>query len=116
MLLLMSSFYLFTGYMHFVKPEYLLDMMPSFLPYKMELIYLSGLAEIFGGLGVLIPYTRKLAAWGLILLLFAVLPANFHIAIHDVPVFGFTEPPGLYAWTRIPMQILLIKWARWYTE
>jgi len=116
MLVLMAALYIYAGYMHFARPEWFLVMMPTWMPYPLELVYLSGIAEIAGGVGVLIPQTRKLAAWGIIALLFAVLPANFHIAIYNVPLMGSTEGPGIFGWIRIPLQILLIMWARWYTE
>jgi uncharacterized membrane protein len=102
-LFVMAAIYVFAGYMHFEKPNFYTVMMPSWLPYPKELVYLSGVAEIAGGLGILLPQTRKLAAWGIIALLFAVLPANFHIAIYNVPVFGATEGAGWVGWVRIPI-------------
>jgi uncharacterized membrane protein len=116
MLVLMAALYIFAGYKHFDRPDFYLPMMPTWMPYPLELVYLSGLAEIAGGVGVLIPQTRKLASWGIIAMLFAILPANFHIAIYNVPVFGATQGPGIIGWIRIPLQFLLIMWARWYTE
>lgn len=102
-LFVMAAIYVFAGYMHFEKPDFYKVMMPSWLPYPDELVFLSGVAEIAGGLGILLPQTRKLAAWGIIALLFAVLPANFHIAIYNVPVFGATEGAGWVGWVRIPI-------------
>jgi uncharacterized membrane protein len=80
------------------------------------LIYLSGLAEVVLGVGVLVPRTRPLAAWGLILLLIAIFPANVHIALHDVPLAGAREGAGVWNWVRLPFQAVLIAWAWWYTE
>jgi len=79
------------------------------------LIYLSGLAEVLVGVGVLIPGTRRIAAWATILLLIAILPANIHIALYNVPVFGAAEGAGIFNWIRIPFQGVLILWAWWYT-
>lgn len=116
LMIMMAAFYVFAGYTHFVKPHYFEEMMPDILPFHKELNLISGAFEILGGIGLLVPWTRKFSAWGIIALLFAVLPANFHIAIYNVPVFGATEPLGWKAWLRIPMQALLIMWARWYTK
>ena len=56
-----------------------------------------------------------MSAWATIALLFALLPANFYIAIHNVPVFGATEGAGWKLWVRILLQWVLIAWAKWYT-
>ena len=116
LMLIMAALYIFAGFMHFKNPHHFEEMMPAILPFHKELNLISGLFEILGGLGLLLPQTRKISAWGLIALLFAVLPANFHIAIYNVPVFGATTQPGWKAWARIPMQAVLIMWARWYTK
>jgi len=90
LMLIMAALYIFAGFMHFKNPHHFEEMMPGILPFHKELNVIAGLFEILGGLGLLLPQTRKISAWGLIALLFAVLPANFHIAIYDVPVFGAT--------------------------
>ncbi|MFM7143737.1 MAG: DoxX family protein, partial [Alphaproteobacteria bacterium] len=72
---LMAAFYVFAGVMHFVRPEFYLPMMPTWLPAHRELILLSGAAEILLGLLLLPEATRRLAAWGVVLLLIAVFPA-----------------------------------------
>jgi uncharacterized membrane protein len=90
-------------------------MMPPYLPAHVALIYLSGLAEMILGLAVLVPATRTLAAWGIIVLLVAIFPANVHIALHDVPVFGAKDGAGIWNFVRLPVQGLLIAWAWWYT-
>lgn len=116
LLWLMGFAYIAAGVMHFVSPEFYLPMMPPYLPWHLELVYLSGLAEIVLGVAVLIPATRVLAAWGIILLLIAVFPANLHIAIHNVPLGDATEGYGIANWIRLPFQALFIAWAWWYTR
>ena len=116
LLWLMGCFYVFAGTGHFAKPEFYLPMMPRSLPYPVALIYLSGFAEIGLGVAVLVPRLRRLAAWGIIALLIAVFPANVHIALHDVPLFGATEGLGAWNWVRLPFQAVLIAWAYWYTK
>lgn len=116
LLWVMGAFYIFGGIMHFRMPDAYMPMMPAYLPAHLFLIYLSGVAEIVCGVGVLIPRTRVLAAWATILLLIAVLPANIHIALHNVPVFGAKEGAGILNWVRLPVQGVLIAWAWWYTR
>jgi uncharacterized membrane protein len=116
LLVAMGAFYVFAGVAHFRRPDYYLPMMPPYLPWHEQLIFLSGVAEVLCGLGVLFPPTRKLAAWGTIALLVAVFPANVHVAVNDVPLFGATEGAGALNWVRLPLQLVLIAWAWWYTR
>ena len=116
LLYLLAVFYTLAGVMHLLRPDYYLPMMPPYLPWHAELVWLSGVAELALGLAVLVPALRMLAAWGIILLLVAVFPANVHIALHNVPVFGAKEGAGIGNWIRLPVQGLLIAWAWWYTR
>jgi uncharacterized membrane protein len=116
MLWLMGVFYVVAGANHFANTAFYLPMMPPYVPYHRELVYLSGLAEIVLGVAVLVPATRRLAAWGIILLLIAIFPANVHIALHDLPVFGATHGLGVWNWVRLPLQGVLVSWAWWYTR
>ena len=115
LLYLMGVFYILAGVMHFARPDAYMPMMPPYLPWHAELIFLSGVAEFVLGAAVLVSALRRLAAWGLILLLIAIFPANVHIAMHNVPLFGATEGAGIGNWIRLPVQGLLIAWAWWYT-
>jgi uncharacterized membrane protein len=115
LLWLMAAFYIAAGVMHFVSPEAYRPMMPPYLPWHEALIFLSGVAELGLGIAVLFPALRPWAAWGIILLLIAIFPANVHIALHNVPVFGAAEGAGVWNWVRLPVQGLLILWAWWYT-
>jgi uncharacterized membrane protein len=115
MLWFMGIFYVLAAVAHFVRTDVYLPMMPPYLPAHRELILLSGVAEVVLGLAVLVPQTRRLAARGIILLLIAIFPANLHIAIHDVPLFGATQGAGIWNWVRLPFQGVLIAWAWWYT-
>lgn len=112
----MGVFYIGAGILHFLWPEFYLPMMPPYLPYHRELVFLSGVAEVCCGVGVLIPATRRLAAWATILLLVAIFPANIHIAWNNVPLGGRTEGFGVWNWVRLPFQGVLILWAWWYTR
>ena len=59
--------------------------------------------------------TRRLAAWGLVLLLLAVFPANINMASNDIPLDG-RDLPTWALWGRLPIQALLVAWAWWYTR
>ena len=79
------------------------------------LVVISGIAEILGGLGLILPATRRLAAWGLIALYLAILPANLNMAINHLPLGKTAVAPWLL-WARLPLQLVLISWAYWYTR
>src|SRR5262249_62418692 len=85
LLWVMGIFYAASGVVHVVDPGFYLPMMPPYLPWHLGLVYLSGVAEIVLGVAVLVPATRRVAAWGVILLLVAVFPPNLPIPLHAVP-------------------------------
>jgi uncharacterized membrane protein len=101
--------------MHFVLPQAYLRIMPPYLPSPWLLVSISGAAEILGGVGILIPFTRHFAAWGLVALLIAVLPANIYTATAHLPLPGLAGESWLQ-WVRIPLQVPLIYWAWLYTR
>ena len=112
----MGVFYGVAGANHFLNADFYLPMMPPYLPLHLELVYLSGVAEVALGVAVLVPGFRRLAAWGIILLLVAIFPANVHIALHDVPLGDAEQGAGIWNWVRLPFQGVLIAWAWWYTR
>lgn len=118
LLWLLGAFFVLGGVNHFAAPDFYLPMMPPYLPLHLELVYLSGVAEIALGVAVLVPAerVRRLAAWGLILLLLAVFPANVHVALYDVPLGGAPQGAGIWNWVRLPVQAIFIAWAWWYTR
>lgn len=116
LLVLMGAFYVLAGWNHFANPDFYAPMMPPYLPAHELLIAASGLAEIGLGLAVWVPQTRRLAAWGIVALLVAVVPANFHVAMHDVPIGEATQGAGVWNWVRIAFQPVLMLWAWWYTR
>lgn len=116
LLYLQVAFYVFAGVNHFRVPDVYLPMMPPYLPGHAELIFWSGVAEVSCGLGLLLPQTRKLAAWGTIALLVAIFPANIHVALHNVPLFGAAEGAGIANWIRLPFQFVFMAGAWWYTR
>lgn len=101
----LAILFVVAGVFHFVNPRPYLSMMPQYLPWPLVLIWLSGVAEVIGGLGILINSTRRLAAWGLIALLIAVFPANLNIAFNGWPGVDIAK---WVIWLRLPFQILFI--------
>lgn len=103
------------GVMHFVTPEPFEAIMPAYLPWHRPLVLISGVFEVLGGIGILIPRTREWAGWGLIALLLAVFPANVWMATEGIQVEGLPMSPAM-AWARLPMQAVLIWLAWWVTR
>jgi uncharacterized membrane protein len=107
--------YMGAGAMHFLRPAPYLKIMPACVPWHLAMVYISGAAEVAGGVGLLIPALRRAAAWGLVALLIAVFPANVNMALHEIQV---TQTPISTAllWARLPLQGLLIWWLLWCTN
>ena len=94
---------------HFTSPERYLPMMPPFVPAPEAMIVVSGVAELIGGVGMLIPRTARIASWWLALLLLAIFPANVYVAIRGVNAAGLPSSPW-YTWSRLPFQALFVWW------
>jgi len=111
----LAAAFVAAGANHFLSPDFYMPMMPPYLPAHLELVYLSGIAEIAGGFGVLIPRWRRAAGYWLIAVLIAVFPANLHMALNGI------SPPGMDAsqtalWIRLPFQLVFIAWTFWATS
>jgi uncharacterized membrane protein len=113
-LVLIALVFVTAGVMHFVRPGIYARIIPPFLPFPMALVYISGVAEILGGIGVLIPSLRAWAGIGLIALLIAVFPANLYMALAPERA-GFGIAP-VWLWLRLPLQVVLIAWVWWATR
>lgn len=101
--------FILTGTLHFLLPDYYLRIIPPFLPHGRVLVYLSGAAEVLGGLGVLERRWRRAAGLGLILLLVAVFPANVQMLL----LARAARAPGwkeALLWLRLPLQGALVTW------
>jgi uncharacterized membrane protein len=114
-LVLFASMFVVSGLAHFFFPESYLRIMPPWMPWAKPLVWISGAAEIAGGVGLMIPPTRRVAAYGLVALLLAVFPANLYTAAAHVPFHGLLGR-GWLQWLRLPFQIPLIVWAWQYTQ
>ena len=111
----LAIFFIFAGAMHFVVPDLYAKIVPPIFPAPFAIVIVSGIAEITGGLGLLLPFTRRAAAWGLVLLLICVFPANIYNAVAHVQLPGIMAKPWAQ-WLRLPFQIPLIWWAWLYTR
>jgi uncharacterized membrane protein len=117
---LMGTFYVLAGVSHFTQPGFFRQIVPPALPMPDLLVVVSGLAEIVLGALVMVPATRRMAAWGIIALLIAVWPANFYQALYnptllDPPAWmGQPTQPALLI--RLPLQLVLMYWAWRYTR
>ncbi len=107
----LSLMLVFTGVSHFTfMKEDFVRMMPPSIPWPRTLIHFTGICEIAGAVGLLLPEFRRVAAYALIAFFLAVLPANIHAARAGVTLRG---KPATSLWLRIPMQILFIAIAFW---
>ena len=104
------------GTTHFTNPEPFVRIIPAWLPAPLWLVWISGVFEIAGGIGVVIPRTRRIAVWGLIALYVAVFPANLNMAIHEIQLNPQDPIPVWAMWLRLPFQILFIAWAYVFTK
>ena len=109
----MAILYIAAGSLHFAFTRTYMRIMPAYLPAPRDLVLLSGAAEILGGIGLLAPGTRRAAAWGLVLLLVAVFPANLAMITDHT---RFPTVPLWAAWLRLPLQLPLLYWAWIYTR
>jgi uncharacterized membrane protein len=107
--------FIFTGATHFLMSGKFMEMMPPIIPAPLLMIYASGFFEILGGIGLIVPATKRPAAYGLAALLIAVFPANIYVAYNNVQLGGFMNY-SFYQWLRLPLQIVLIGWALWFAK
>ena len=107
--------YVLAGALHFIKTDVYLRIMPPYIPWHLFMVRASGVLEILGGLGLLIPQTRRAAAWGLVALLIAVFPANIYMATNPIDTGAESIAP-LFRWGRLALQPLLVWWILWCTK
>lgn len=115
-LLILILFYLVAGINHFRNPDSYLRIIPHYIPYPVMINILAGCFELLLALLIIFRKTRRLAGWGIILMLLAFLPVHISM-IGDAPLkLGDLQVTPLIAWVRlVVLQPLLILWAWWYT-
>jgi uncharacterized membrane protein len=110
---LLGIMFIAAGANHFLNPAFYEPMVPPYVGLTPHLaVLISGIFEILGGLGVLIERSRRFSAWGLIALLVAVFPANLHMAMYP----ELFDVAAVAAYSRLPLQGLMIYWAWRYTR
>ncbi len=112
-LLLLTPFFVLAGLNHFKNPNFYMSIMPPYLPAHSELVAMSGLLEILGGVAVLFSTTRKWAGYGLIVLMVLVYPANIYMALQ--PERFAHMAPRWILYLRLPIQFVIIAWIYWVT-
>lgn len=105
---LLSLSLIVAGILHFVMPKFYLKIMPKYLPKPLELVIISGIAEIICGLLLLFPFTQNFGAYATIALLIAVFPANLEMS----RIYFVKKKKGFWLTIlRLPLQLMLIWWA-----
>ncbi len=110
--IVMGVLYVVAGVNHFLSPGFYEKMLRGLLPFAPALNIISGIAEVLLGFLVILPETRVYAAWGIIVLLVAVFPANINMAVHAEK----WRISATVLYLRLPLQLLLIWWAYQYTK
>jgi uncharacterized membrane protein len=108
-----AAIFVFAGVGHFTDTDFFVSIVPPYLPWHLELVYVSGVFEILGGVGVLPIATRRAAGLGLVALLIAVFPANIHMALHPEQ---FEEMSRTALYIRLPIQFVVMAWVWWATR
>ncbi|NDV42126.1 hypothetical protein [Flagellimonas sediminis] len=108
----LSTMLVFTAIGHFVYSNGMQAMVPSFIPLKYEIVFVTGVLEILFALAILFPKYQNFTAWVLMVFFVLILPANINAAIKNLNYqTGKFDGPGLvYLWFRVPFQIVLILW------
>ena len=99
--------------LHFIT-DVELKIIPPFLPLRREALYITGIFELLGGIGLLIPRFQRAAAWGLAALLVVIFPANLYHAVKNIQLGGILNSP-VYHVIRLPLQAVLIWLVLWCT-
>ena len=106
---LIGLIFVVAGVLHFIRPRSYIAIMPPWLPAAAALVLVSGVFEILGGIGVLVPATRVAAGWGLIVLLLAVFPANIQMLLNARAAHASATAMAVLV-ARLPLQALLVYW------
>ena len=100
------------GANHFRNEDFYTRIVPPSFPNPRLLVQISGIAEIVGGVGIVVPRLRWASGWGLIALLIAVFPANVYMAMEPVKAAGGDFPRWML-YLRLPLQAVFIAWVAW---
>ncbi len=112
----MAAMLLFTAIGHFAFTKGMILMLPDFVPFKKEVVYLTGVIEAAAAVGLMIYSLRVITAILLIVFFVLILPANIYSALKSVDYQkGTNEGPGVsYLWFRVPLQLFFIAWVVYF--
>ena len=114
---IMSILYIYVGIHHFIDTKSFLIIIPPYLQtIGLEIIYLSGIFEIILGILLIISKYRKIASYGIILLLIAVYPANIYLAFNEEPQNLMGISSFMASWVRLPLQFVFLGLAYWHSK
>lgn len=113
----MSVMLAFTTLGHFIYTKGMVMMIPVFIPFKKEIVYITGLFEITAAIGLHISQIAQLTGWALIIFFLIMLPANINAAIKHIDYQkGTLDGSGVnYLWFRVPLQIFFIFWTYYFS-
>ncbi len=114
-LLLAAALFLVSGIGHFRMTETFMRIVPPYFPDARLMVEISGVAELAGAVGLLVPVLRRAAGWGLAALLVAVFPANLYMATDHIQI-GSKPLPDSLLWGRLALQPVLIAWVLWCSK
>lgn len=113
-LYMQSGFYAIAGVNHLWHPRLYLAVMPPHYTHPAFWVAFTGVAEIAGAMGLLLPSTRRAAATGIVLMLLGYFDVHWYMLQHAHDRFA-----GMPYWAlvgRLPLQIVLIAWAVVYAR
>jgi uncharacterized membrane protein len=106
--------FIFTGVGHFIQTEPMAQMLPSWVPERTFLVYLTGVLEFAIATGFLMPKSRRFTGWIAAVVLVLFFPANIYAAINHIPMGGHAWGP-VYLFIRAPLQVIILIWVYWFT-
>jgi uncharacterized membrane protein len=88
----------------------LIKMVPCWFPYPRQIVDITGVCEVLGAIGLMLPFARSAAGFCLVVMFIAIFPANIKAAVERIP---FNGKPPTPLWLRLPMQLFFIGFALW---
>jgi uncharacterized membrane protein len=110
----LTLLFILTGVGHFIDTESMSQMLPSWVPARIGIIYLTGVLEFMIAGGFLFRRFRRMTGWVTVAILILFFPANVYAAIYHVPQGGHAWGP-VYLFIRAPLQLIILAWIYWFT-
>ena len=110
----LALLFIVTGIGHFTDTAAMAQMLPSWIPVRVAIVYITGVLEFAIAAGFLFNKTRRITGWIAVTILVLFLPANVYAAIQRVPMGGHALGP-VYLLIRVPLQLIILAWVYWFT-